>query len=282
MDVEITQAGRPAELRADCSQCFGLCCVAPAFGKSADFAIDKAHGEPCPNLGEDFLCTIHTRLRRSGFRGCTVYDCMGAGVRVSQETYAGVSWRAQPATADEMFAVYAAMRLLHEVLWYLEDASSRPLSAGLAAELEHARQLTETLTHGTPDELLAVDLDAHRDQIAPLLRAASVEIRAAAPGDRLRGTRSRPISSPDLIGADLRHADLRGAELRGHLLIAADLSGADLRSTDLIGADLRDANLSGADLRGVLYLTPPQLAAARGNDSTRLDNRAERPAHWAS
>ena len=39
-----------SDLRADCERCVGLCCVAPAFSASADFAIDKAAGRPCPNL----------------------------------------------------------------------------------------------------------------------------------------------------------------------------------------------------------------------------------------
>ncbi|RQX15913.1 oxetanocin A resistance protein, partial [Micromonospora arida] len=39
-----------AQLRADCGRCFGLCCVVPAFAASADFAIDKPAGSPCPNL----------------------------------------------------------------------------------------------------------------------------------------------------------------------------------------------------------------------------------------
>ena len=43
-----------ADLRADCAQCFGLCCVAPAFVASADFAITKPAGRPCPNLAADF------------------------------------------------------------------------------------------------------------------------------------------------------------------------------------------------------------------------------------
>lgn len=29
------------EVRADCSRCFGLCCVALPFARSADFAVDK-------------------------------------------------------------------------------------------------------------------------------------------------------------------------------------------------------------------------------------------------
>ena len=77
-------------LRADCSRCFALCCVAPAFAASADFAIDKPAGHPCPNLQEeDFRCGIHDRLRERGFPGCTVFDCFGAGQQVAQVTFGG-------------------------------------------------------------------------------------------------------------------------------------------------------------------------------------------------
>ncbi|HZC25622.1 MAG TPA: GAF domain-containing SpoIIE family protein phosphatase, partial [Actinopolymorphaceae bacterium] len=44
------------DLRADCSRCAGLCCVAPSFSASADFAIDKAAGRACPHLRTDFRC----------------------------------------------------------------------------------------------------------------------------------------------------------------------------------------------------------------------------------
>jgi hypothetical protein len=69
-------------LRADCERCFGLCCVALPFADSVDFAIHKNAGQPCPNLRSDFRCGVHTRLRPLGFRGCTVYDCYGAGQKV--------------------------------------------------------------------------------------------------------------------------------------------------------------------------------------------------------
>ena len=52
-----------ARLRADCSRCAGLCCVAPAFAASADFAIDKPAGHACPHLRDDALCGIHAELR---------------------------------------------------------------------------------------------------------------------------------------------------------------------------------------------------------------------------
>jgi uncharacterized protein YjbI with pentapeptide repeats len=62
--------------------------------------------------------------------------------------------------------------------------------------------------------------------------------------------------------------------------VAADLRCADLRSADLIGADLRDADLRGADLTGALFLTRPQLTAARGDSTTLLPPHRDRPAHW--
>jgi uncharacterized protein YjbI with pentapeptide repeats len=94
-------------LRPDCEKCVGLCCVAPAFSTSADFAIDKAAGEPCPNLQADFRCGIHASLRDRGFRGCTAYDCFGAGQRVAREVFAGADWRAAPDISPSLFAAFS-------------------------------------------------------------------------------------------------------------------------------------------------------------------------------
>src|SRR5262244_4212574 len=114
--------GRRSSLRADCARCAGLCCVAPAFSASADFAIDKAADQPCPNLRADFRCGIHDRLRPRGFGGCAAFDCLGAGQKVAQVTFGGRDWRADPALAAPMFAAFAVMRQLHELLWYLNEA----------------------------------------------------------------------------------------------------------------------------------------------------------------
>ena len=87
---------RREHLRADCSRCAGLCCVAPAFAASADFAIDKPAGVACPNLADDFRCGIHAQLRDRGFPGCTVFDCFGAGQHITQGTFGGRTWRESP------------------------------------------------------------------------------------------------------------------------------------------------------------------------------------------
>jgi uncharacterized protein YjbI with pentapeptide repeats len=267
-------SSEPARLQADCGHCFGLCCVAPGFSASADFAIDKPAGLPCPNLGPDFSCGIHRHLRPQGFRGCAVYDCFGAGQWVSQFTFAGRDWRQAPHTARQMFEVFAVMRQLHELLWYLSQALATQHTRPLHGELQLAFTATERLTHSPAEVLAKLDVQAHRDEVNPLLRRASELMRASFPG------RKQNHAGADLTGARLTGAQLAGASLRGSCLIGADLRRADLRAADLTGADLRDADLSGADLTGSLFLTQAQLDTAQGDLGTQLPPRLARPAHW--
>ena len=265
-----------SDLRADCAHCFALCCVALPFAASADFAITKSAGEPCTHLQADFRCGIHDRLRERGFPGCTAYDCFGAGQKVSQVTFGGRDWRTAPQTAMQMFAAFPVVRQLHELLWYVTEALARPAADSLEVALREALDETERLTRLPPDELLALDVAAHRQSVNTLLLAASELVRAEV------GRAAAQHRGADLMGARLRGADLRGADLRGAYLIGADLRGADLRLADLIGADLRGADLSGADLTGSLFLTQFQLAAAKGDAFTKVGPPLSRPAHWLS
>ncbi|MDZ5444955.1 pentapeptide repeat-containing protein [Micromonospora sp. 4G57] len=264
-------AGR--ELRADCARCFGICCVAPAFAASADFALDKPAGQPCPNLGPDSRCGIHRDLRQRGFPGCTVFDCFGAGQQVAQVTFGGRDWRTDPATARRMFDTFAVMRPLHELLWHLTEALALTPPGPLRDDLTRALAEMGRLTDGTPEELLALDVDAHRGRVNALLSQAGERARAGHAGADRRGA--------VLIGVDLRRADLAGANLRGACLIGADLRGVDLGAADLTGADLRGADLRGADLSRCLFLHQSQLDAARGDHRTALPAALRRPAHWS-
>jgi hypothetical protein len=244
--------GMELELKADCARCAGLCCVAPAFARSSDFAIDKPAGRPCPHLGDDFRCGIHEHLDQRGFHGCAVFDCFGAGQHLTQGTYGGRDWRAEPG----MLGLLTVMRQLHELLWYLTEAVKLDAARPLHDRLRAAIAQTVTLSDGSPEQLRALDLDAHRRRVNALLQKASELARAGAgTGPDHRGA--------SLIGATLRGADLRRANLRGALLIGADLRDADLRRADFTGADLRGADLRGADLTGALFLTDAQLRAAR-------------------
>jgi uncharacterized protein YjbI with pentapeptide repeats len=257
-------------LSADCSRCAGLCCVAPAFAASADFAIDKPAGTPCRHLQPDFRCGIHDRLRPEGFPGCTVFDCFGAGQRITQETFGGRSWRESPELAAGQFAVLPVMRQLHEILWYLAEAATLP-AAALHAEVEEARARTEQLAGTDADTLRALDVGGHRAEVGELLQRVSDAVRTPKGPDR-RGA--------DLMGRDLRRSRLRGASLRGAYLIGADLRGVDLGPADLLGADVRAADVRGTDLSACLFLTRPQLEAAMGDAGTLLPAGMQRPAHW--
>jgi uncharacterized protein YjbI with pentapeptide repeats len=267
-------------LQADCENCFGLCCVALPFAASTDFATDKDAGQPCPNLQADFRCGVHVNLRQLGFRGCTVYDCFGAGQKVSQVTFDGDDWRQVPGSAKAMFEVFPIMKQLHELLWYLTEALTLQQARSIHDALRIALDETERLTFLSPESLIELDVTAHRADVNAHLLRTSELVRAEVhnPGKRARSLGR----GANLIGATLRGADLRAANLRGAYLIAADLRDADLRVADLIGADFRDADLSGADLRESIFLTQSQLGAAKGDNSTKLPPSLTRPSHWSN
>jgi uncharacterized protein YjbI with pentapeptide repeats len=260
-------------LRADCARCFGLCCVAHTLVRSADFAIDKPAGTPCLHLADDDSCAIHAELRPRGFPGCTTYDCFGAGQQVAQHTFAGVGWREAPERKAQILGVFETMRVLHELLWYVDEAVALA-SGDLRDELAAVRATTERLTRADAASLASLDVEAHRASAVPALRAASRLARAGLDG--------RDLSGADLVGARLAGADLRGADLRGALLIGADLREADLRLADATGADLRGARVHGARLDASLFLTRVQVAGARGDDRTTLPEGLARPAHWTA
>ncbi|MET4640015.1 pentapeptide repeat-containing protein [Mycetocola sp. 2940] len=275
--IPLTPVDRRENLRADCSRCVGLCCVALAFARSADFAFTKDAGEPCVNLDDDYRCVIHPELRSRGFKGCTVFDCFGAGQKVTQHTFDGASWRDDPRVRESMFAVFPLVRQLQEMLWYLADAAGRPEAEPLRSELERAYRETEALTAAAPDDIRALDLDALREALSGMLGRASELVRAATPASPAA---QRIEPGADLMGADLAGQDLRGANLRGAWLIAADLRSSDLSNADVLGADFRDAELGGALLESTLYLTQFQVNAATGDDTTMLPDSVTRPTHW--
>jgi Pentapeptide repeats (8 copies) len=236
--------------------------VAPGFARGADFALDKPAGVRCPNLLADCRCGIHDELRERGFPGCVVYDCFGAGQRAVAQVGAG---------SPGLSAAFAVLRQLHELLWYLRAVGTFPRAAAVHADAARLGADIEELAGGAAADLIAADVSGRRDAVRAVLRRASAAVRVPAGVDR---------AGADLVGADLRGADLRAACLRGAYLIGADLRRADLRTADLLGADLRAADLAAADLRDSLFLTRPQLAAARGDVATRLPAGLDRPAHW--
>ncbi|MGF9905846.1 pentapeptide repeat-containing protein [Brevibacillus porteri] len=281
-NIQSTDNKSRGHLQGDCESCFGLCCVALPFAASSDFAINKDAGKPCSNLQADFRCGVHTKLRKIGFRGCTVYDCFGAGQKVSQVTYSGQDWRKEPGSAKQMYEVFPIMWQLHELLWYITDTLTKQAAESLHPVLKEALEETQRLTDHSPEEILKLDIALHRAKVNELLLQTSELVRKDAVAKYKGGKQGKSYGrGADLIGAKLKGADLRGAQLRGAYLIAADLRGADLRGADLIGADFRDTNVSGANLTETLFLTQVQLNAAKGDASTKLPPSFTRPTHWS-
>ncbi|WP_256218537.1 pentapeptide repeat-containing protein [Bacillus sp. MUM 116] len=271
-------------LRSDCENCFGLCCVALPFAASTDFASGKEGGSPCANLQADFRCSIHKDLRQKGFKGCTVYECFGAGQKVSQITFKGNDWREHPQSAKQMFDVFPVMQQLHEMLLYLNEALMLKETQSIHNELKSMFEKTEQLTYLSPESLMELDVPSHRAEVNELLLKTSELVRTEI-GSQQKGTKNTRKTygrGANLFGANLRKANLQGANLRGAYLIAANLKDTDLYGADVIGADFRDADLSGANLTGTLFLTQAQINAAKGDANTKLPKALTRPAHWST
>lgn len=273
---------RNKELRADCEKCFGLCCVALYFSALEGFPANKDAGKPCINLQSDFTCSDYKNLRNKGYKGCTAYDCFGAGQKVAQVTYGGHDWRQAPETAKQMFKAFLIMRQLHEMLWYLTQAFILQTNHRIKEEISSLLDNTERLTLLDVDALIALDVAAQRTKVNMLLRNTSELIRAKTRKGKNTPLRNGNDNSQrlDYFGADLRKINLRGADLRGACLIAANLRGVDLSRADLIGADLRDADLSGANLTNSIFLTQAQINTAKGDSCTKLPMMLVRPTYW--
>lgn len=270
-------------LRVDCEKCFGLCCVALYFSASEGFPVDKDAGKPCLNLQSDFSCSVHKNLRKQGLKGCTAYDCFGAGQKVAQVTYGGRTWRQVSESAQQMFEVFLIMRQLHEMLWYLTESISLQSDFSIQVELNSIYKKTEQLTLLSPDSLIELDVAAHRSDVNALLLTTSELVRAKFISWQKTPSKLQKSSSrrSDFFGADLRKTNLIGANLRGACLIAADLRGIDLSGADLIGADLRDANLCGTNLIDTIFLTQAQINTAKGDSDTKLPISLLRPKYWS-
>lgn len=268
-------------LRVDCQKCFGFCCVALYFSASEGFPIDKAAGKPCINLQSDFRCAVHKNLRQKGLKGCTAYDCFGAGQKVAQGTYGGYDWRKNPKTAKQMFDVFLVMRQIHEMLWYLTEAFRIQQDSLIQDKISCMISETVRITNLDADSLIELDLVAHRNNVNALLSKTSEVVRIKACRGQKNTLKRKKIGGRlNFIGSDLRKVNLRGADLRGALLIAADIRCADLSGADLIGADLRGADIRGANLTNSIFITQAQVNAAKGDVNTRLPMSLVIPSYW--
>ncbi|MEI6101195.1 MAG: pentapeptide repeat-containing protein [Eubacteriales bacterium] len=269
-------------LRSDCERCFGLCCAALYFAKTDGFPVDKAAGEPCPNMQKDYRCRVYSGLKELKLKGCMAYDCFGAGQRVAQTTYNCIGWRQNAETREQMFRVFCVMQELHEMLWYLAEACTLLDGKQAQQDAELLLEGLEIVAQLAPKQLLELNLDSYRDKANVHIKLAGEKTRARFYSglDLYPLHKNVPKKRISLMGADLKKTDLKGADLRGAYLIAADLRCADLSGADLIGADMRNADIRGADLSHSIFLTQMQINAAKGDAHTKLPKWIEKPGHW--
>jgi hypothetical protein len=263
-------------MRADCSRCAALCCVAPSFRASSEFAADKGAGVPCPHLVAKRSCGIHDRLRSSGYRGCAVFDCFGAGQHVTQVTFGGSNWQDDLAAAKPVFEVFDVMRRLKELLWHLADAASAVVEGPLHDEVREMRVVLQDLTWQEAGDLERLDVFALQERVMNLLQRATKARR-----EEVADPSGLELATADLSGANLARTNLRGADLRYAVLRKAVLAGADLFGADLFGADMRDADVCGARLAASLFLTQMQLEVTSGDGTTTIPPALRPPDHWS-
>jgi hypothetical protein len=145
------------ELRADCARCQALCCVSLPFDRGDWFAFDKPANQPCPELHPRLTCGIHEQLRLRGQAGCAEYDCCGAGQRITQELFPGVSWQRQPEARPQLFEAFRRLKRVHELRLLLHAAGRLQLSRPKADERERLLARLEP-EHFSAERLLALDL----------------------------------------------------------------------------------------------------------------------------
>lgn len=266
------------DLVADCSRCFGLCCTALNIVQSSDFPMNKPANTPCSNLGADYSCNIHTQLRDKGFKGCTVFDCLGAGQVISQITFNNISWKENPESKDQMFRVFPIMDQIHEMIAYTAEALSYNVTSTLSDKLSEKLTELQNLTTWSAGQLLALDLVNYRFALNELLTEASNFIRENTIAEFTSAKKLKDLNRARVnwMGKKLNGRDLRAIDFRGAFLIAADMRNTDLRAASFIGADFSGANLSTS-----MFLTQMQMNSAKGDLNTALPFYIKRPAHWS-
>lgn len=175
-DVEIapptTRAvPRSPKLRADCTKCCAICCVAPPFDANQGFGFDKAAHSACSNLRTNLRCGIHDGLRSRGFPACASFDCYGAGQRVTQHLFGGRSWQSSPQVALQMFNAYFRYRALHELMALLEMAIQR-VSPRDALQLREQLRFIDGLCESGTAAADTVRIDAIRKDVLSRVRVA--------------------------------------------------------------------------------------------------------------
>ena len=166
---------RRPDLVTDCASCAAICCTATSFEASEDFACAKPAGVRCANLTRGGRCAIHSELAPRGFAGCAIYDCYGAGPRVTRAfagRMAGDGRRSVDGRAErDRDAAFLVLRVVHELMWLLDEAARLcPPSSEVAGDLAAQLAALEAIASGPVAALAALDVSANEAAARAVLR----------------------------------------------------------------------------------------------------------------
>lgn len=224
------------------------------------------------NLEEDYKCRIHESLTQKGMKGCTTYDCFGAGQKVTAQIYSGETWRTLTGRTEEIFDIYLTVFRMQQMLWFLTEAGTILPACKLQPAINKLMKQNRQVTSGSPKEILNFDLETYKNKVNKILEETGLLVK--------RCFKSTGNSRTQYMGKCFRGRSFDGADFSMSLLIAADFSGCSFHGADFLGADTRDTNFAGADLREAIFLTQAQLNGARGSGETKLPRHLDRPAAW--
>lgn len=258
------------KLKIDCNACSGLCCVALYCSKTDGFPANKEAGTPCRHLESNYRCNIHSKLLEKNYKGCITYDCFGAGQKTTQ-LFEGVSWKENSKQKDNIFDIFLILFQLHQMLWYLIEASTLTSDKELLIRIEILITEYERMLLQSMKDLVKLDLKGYRNRVNAVLKQIC---------NTISSHESSKKNKVNYFGKNFHKANLDHKDFSMSLMIAANFDGCSLKQTSFLGADIRDANLCNADLRESVFLTQMQINSAKGNLNTRIPFHLSRPISW--
>ena len=257
------------ELSIDCEKCSGLCCVALYCSKIDGFPENKSADTPCKHLESNFKCNIHTQLLKKNMKGCLIYECFGAGQKVTQLYKSVGNWSSNPGQRKEIYQIFLIMTKLYQMRWYLIQAFDLNVSLEINDKITALIQENEQLAGLHPNKLLSYNLDKYREKTNHILKIIIDQISAP-----------QTEKSKNYLGMNFRGKNLNGKDFSMSLLIATNLEHCSLKKAIFLGANMRDANVKNTDLSQSLFLTQMQINSAKGNSATKLPLYLSRPSSW--
>lgn len=165
-----------ATLRADCARCQALCCVSLSFDRGEWFAFDKPANATCRHLGPGLACAIHGELETKGQAGCAAYDCYGAGQVITQQVFAGVSWKRATDGGAAMFDAFRRLKRVHELRLLLHEAGRLALPVSRATARRQLLTRLEPPLGFSRESLAAIPLSTLEAAVHAWLRSLAGEL----------------------------------------------------------------------------------------------------------